>query len=719
MNATLRTALAVVCIVTITICAILCAGRIAGRARVADLTQHRLYTLSPGTRSILGKLNQPIRLTLYYSRTAARKGPEQIRFWNNYYLYVRDLLDEFVDRAGGKLSLDIVDPRPFSDDEEAALRNNIRRFQLSADEAFFFGLVATTELGKQETLPFFEPDRQEFVEYDVAKILVALMQRTKRKIGVIAGVPILGSDQSPYMMQMLRMQGRQPEGPWTIAEHIRQQYEMVKVDLGGDGHDASKEPAIPGDIDFLMVVHPKGLDEKTRFAIDQFVMKGGKTMVFVDPHCLQDRPPMPDMQLQMQHQAASDLNALLEAWGVRMEPGQIAVDRTLGMRVSLRPNQPPERFPAYIQLGDAQLNRREVVTADLHAVRLLFPGALTKVDGTGADVRPLLQTSAVGNTWKPAGPFELQFPDPEAIRKAVTDGTKPLTLACLLTGKLKTAFPNGIEIEVDAPAEESPRDAGAKPPDSAAPAATPAASPEGAKGDAGETGEAKPAPATPPSDAAAAPAAPDAATTSSKEATPKKIKKRLAPVTESAPGATVIVVADVDLLSDMVAYERTFFGMALSGDNASFVFNALDYLSGSEDLIAIRSRGRYARPFEVVDAIEQEAEKATADEIKAINDKIKKYQEDLDKLGGAAAEKDVRLIQSEALEKRRAIEGQIREANKQLRRLQAARREQVEALGLRVKLINIAAAPAVVLVIAVVLALIRWARAKRYAARRV
>jgi ABC-2 type transport system permease protein len=721
MNATLRTALAVVCIVTITVCAILCLGRLAGRARVADLTQHRLYTLSEGTRNILGKVNQPIRLTLYYSRTAARKGPEQIRFWNNYYLYVRDLLDEFVDRAGGKLTLEVVDPRPFSDEEEAALRDNVRRFQLSPDEAFFFGLVASTELGKSEALPFFEPDRQEFVEYDVAKLLVSLMQRKQRTIGVIAGISLLGTDQSPYMMQMLRMQGRQPESPWTLVEHLRKQYEVRKIDVAGTAPDAPKEPAIPGDIDFLLIVHPKGLDEKTRFAIDQYVMKGGKAMVFVDPHCLQDRPPTPDMQMQMQYQASSDLNDLLEAWGVRMEPGQIAVDRTLGVRVSLRPNQAPERFPAYLQLGDDQMNRKEVITSDLHTIRLLYPGVLSKVDGRGADVRPLLLTSPVGNTWKPAGPFELQFPDPATIRKAVTDGSKPLMLACLVSGKLKTRFPDGIEIEVDAPAEPP---AGIKPEKKAD--ATPEAKKEGEKGEAGGTGEAaKPAAkeeAPPdgkkPPDASGdakdgTPAVPAAA-----PAAPKKVKKRLVPVTEAASGATVVVVADVDLLTDMVAYERSFFGMALNGDNASFVFNALDYLSGSEDLIALRSRGRYGRPFKVVDAIEQESEKATADKVNAINDTIKKYQEDLDKLGGSTSDKDVRLIQSEALEKRRAIEGQIREANMQLRKLQAARREKVEALGLWLKTVNITAAPAVILVIAIALAMVRWLRAKRYAARR-
>jgi len=773
MNTTLRTALAVVCIVAIAVCAVLLFGRLVGRARVADLTEHRLYTLNEGTDNILQKLNQTITLKLYYSRVAARKGPEQIRFWNNYYLYVRDLLDEFVDRSDGKLRLEVIDPRPFSDEEEEAIRYGVQRFQLSADEAFYFGLVASTELGKDEAIKFFEPDRQEFVEYDVAKILVALMQRDKRKIGVIANVPIMGTDMSPYMMQMLRMQNRRPERPWTIVSQIQQQYELEKIDFKGPDGSEDKEPVIGDDIDFLMVVHPKELDEKTKFAIDQYVMKGGKVMVFVDPHCLQDQPMMRQPQIQMQHKAASDLNDLLATWGVRLEPEKIAVDRNLAVRVSLSPNKSPESFPAYLELGEDEVNRDEVITTDLHTLRMLYPGSLTKVDGSDTEVRPLLETTKIGNTWTPAGPFELQFPDPKTIREAVTDGAEPLMLACLVTGKFKTNFPDGIEVEAgeedegtgdaDNPKEENSGDqtdeetgdhgeigerqdkAGpegkkedveeaadsdadgeqAKPEDEKEDAEEPADS--GTDGEEGkaedkkdpdaDTEQAKPEDekedAEEPADSGT-----DGEEGKAEDMTPQKKMKTLKPVTEAAEGATVVVVADVDLLTDMLAYQQSFFGMAPSGDNASFVLNTLDYLSGSGDLIRLRSRGRYTRPFQVVDEIEKKAEKATADEVKDINEKIKKYEDELKELGGAADDDNIQLIQNVAMEKRRKVGGQIREANKQLRRLQARRREEVESLGFWIKIGNIAIAPTIILIIAVVLAVFRWARAKHYAAQR-
>ena len=701
-NTTLRTALAAIAVLLITVCSILIVGRIVGRARIADLTEDNLYTLSNGTRNILKKLNQPVHLTLYYSRAAARKGPEQIRYWNNYFLYVRDLLNEYVDRAGGKITLAITDPRPYTEAEEEALRYGIKRFQLSQDEAFFFGLVASTELGKDEVIEFFEPERQEFVEYDVSKLLVSLMQREKKKIGVIANVPIMGTDMSPYMMQMLRMQGRQPEKPWTIVGHIQQSYEMEKVEIKDD------DPKVPADVDFLMVVHPKELDKKTQFAIDQYVMNGGKVMLFVDPHCLQDRPMMQQPQMQMQHRANSSLNDLTETWGVRLEPDKIAVDRTLAVPVPLRPNASPVKFPPYLALSDDNVSKEEVITANLHTMRMLYPGALTKIDGTGTEVRALIQTSEVGTTWKPSSPFELQFPDPDTINKAITDGTEPIMLACMITGKFKTNFPDGFDVEVkDDEANGDDKNEA-----------------DGDKGEAGKKGEAaKPATAAPAAKpGTAAPAAkPGTAAPAEKKdepAEPEKKTKHIEAVAEAAEGATVIVVADVDMLTDMLAYQNAFFGMAVSGDNSAFVFNALDYLAGSDDLISIRSRGRYSRPFEVVDEIEREADKATATEIKQINEQIEKYEKELKELGGAATEENIQLIQTAALEKRRTIEAKIREANKELRRLQAKRREKVEALGFRLQMLNLTVAPLAILAIALALAIVRWAQAKHYAARR-
>jgi ABC-type uncharacterized transport system involved in gliding motility auxiliary subunit len=178
------------------------------------------------------------------------------------------------------------------------------------------------------------------------------------------------------------------------------------------------------------------------------------------------------------------------------------------------------------------------------------------------------------------------------------------------------------------------------------------------------------------------------------------------------------VVADVDLITDPMCYERTFFGQAQVGDNASFLFNTLDYLSGADELISVRSRGQYSRPFKVIDDIEREAQKATDAEEKAINDKIEDFEKQLRELGSSATEENIAVIQNEALVKQRELQAEIRKARKALRDLKKNRREDVEALESRLQLLNMLAAPLAILIIAIVLAIFRWVEAKRYAARR-
>ncbi|MBL7219153.1 MAG: GldG family protein [Phycisphaerae bacterium] len=668
MKTTIRLILALIFVGVISISAVLLSRKGVGGAQV-DFTSGGLYTLSDGTKSILGKLNQTITLKLYYARVAAMKGPDQIRFWNNYYLYVRDLLEEYTRLSGGKIKLELIDPRTYSADEEEAIRNGIKRFPISDDESFYFGMLATTELGKDDVIEFFEPNRQELVEYDVSKIISSLMQRKKRKIGIVSSLPVMGpANMSPYMMQMMRMQGRQPDPPWTITRQMQIDYEVQSLKL--DTHE------VPDDIDFLMVIHPKNLDQKARFAIDQFVMKGGKLMVFVDPHCLADRPPRDPRNpyAGLSHHAGSDLNNLLINWGVVVATKKIAVDRA----VATKTGRPPQAFLPYLTLNSECVNASEAMVAKINDVRMLFAGAISRHGGYST-FRPLLSTTKTGSTWLPKDATSLNMPDAQKIQKEVRDGTEPVVLACLLTGKFTTNFPTGIEVERDGADDETP-----------------------------DTQPATTRPAT------TQPATTQPATTQPKDKT-----KRIEPVKESAEGAMVLVVSDVDILTDMLCYDRSFFGMAQSGSNVPFVLNALEFLSGSKDLISIRSRGRFSRPFTVVDEIERETDRQTQEEIDAVNAKIKGYQSELDALGKkSGSEQDAAVLQEAVLAKRRQIEADITAANRQLRDLKSIRREKVEALEFKLKIYNIAAASAILLLIAILLWLFRYFRAKHYAAQR-
>lgn len=659
MSAATRVIIAAVLILVISIAAVLVINKIAGSTRL-DLTEHGVYTLSDGTRTILAELSQTVRLKLFYARVAAMKGPEGIRFYNNYYLYVRDLLEEYVGLSGGRLRLEVIDPRPFSDEEDEAVRYGIKRFQISEEEGFFFGLAAESELGKDKVIEFFEPDRQEFVEYDISKLISSVTSRDKRKVGVISSLPVMGGDMSPYMMQMMQMQGRTPPQPWTITAQMRDGYELQSLS------DPLEE--VPGDIDYLMVIHPKDLAQETLFAIDQFVMGGGKLFVFIDPHCLNDQPPRDPQNpyAGMSYKASSELNALLRNWGVEMDPGLIAADRNLAIKAGIYQGQPPVAIITYLGLTDENVNHDEVIAGNLHNIRLLYAGALTTVEDKvkqGVTVTPLLSTSEVGNTWKPSGPFELQMPNPEAMNRAVADGTEPLMLACRISGKLTTNFPDGPPAAV---AEEED---------------------EGEDESAGESAE--------------------------EEIEPGPVLK------EASPEASVIVVADVDMISNMLAYEQTFFGMAQSGDNASLILNALDFLGGSSSLIKIRSRGQFQRPFTLVDEIEKQAEEATSAEVDAVNAKIAQYEKRLEELGETADEENIKLVESAALAERQNVEEEIRAARKELRRLSASKREAIESLGSTLQTLNMVFAPAVVLLIAIVIAVIRLGKARLYATRRI
>ena len=226
----LRMALGVACIVVIALCVAMIVEKLIGRAR-ADLTEHRMYTLSEGTRNIIGKLNQPVTLKLYYSRVAARKGPEFLREYNNYYLYVRDLLEEYADLSNGNLKLEVVDPRPFTDEEEEAIHEHeLKHYRISEDEKFFFGLVARNELGKKKVIPMFQRERQELVEYDISKLINSVTRTKKRRLGILSTLPVMGIKMTPAVMRMLQMQRQMPPPPWIIAEHLREGYEVERVE---------------------------------------------------------------------------------------------------------------------------------------------------------------------------------------------------------------------------------------------------------------------------------------------------------------------------------------------------------------------------------------------------------------------------------------------------------------------------------------------------------
>ena len=654
MNRTIRAILGTGFVLVIVFSAISICQNI-GKPLKLDITDQKLYTLSNGTKSILAKLNQPIRAKLYYAKTAALKGPDQIRFFNNYYEFVKALLEEYVAASNGMVELEEIDPRPFTDDEEQALKYGLQRFPITEEESFFFGLVLQTQFGVEKAIPFFSPDRQNFIEYDISYLIDTAVTRQKRKIGILSSLPVMGDDVTGYMAQMMMRQGQRPRPAWTFVEHLRKQYEVETV--ATDVNDIN-------DVDILLVIHPKDLPEKTLFAIDQFVLKGGRTIVCVDPHCFMDRPPQQmGMQMQMQHSGASELDSLLRTWGLEMPANTFAGDRNLALRASTRANQRPESIIGYLNLTP-ECNcfaRDHVVTAELNQVRFLFSGVLNEVadsndaNDVSPDIErmPLITTSSRGNTFTISGPYELMFLDGPSLEKKLVDGTKPVSMGYLVTGRLKSSFPDGIEVESEYPDPNDPN---------------------------------------------------ETVTTT----------RQVTGLQESEEDCAVIVFSDVDFISDMIAYQNSFFGKVVVGDNAALMLNAIDDLSGSSDLVSIRSRGNFKRPFTVVDEIEQQAEDETAAEVEKINLQIAGFQGELQKIVSSAKEGDQEVIGSSIMERKKEVELKIHQAQRQLRQVRMTRREKIEHLGNRLRQANMLAAPIVILIIAIVLGVRRGIRKRHY-----
>jgi len=644
MSRTLRAIVAVVLIGIITFSAIIVIQNLGFTLR-ADITEQNLYTLSDGTRTILKRIHQPITLKLYYTKTATMKARDEIRFYNQYFSFVKALLGEYRRLSKGKVNVEIIDPRPYSKEEEAAVRYGLTGLPITQEEKFFFGLVLQTQFGVVKTMPFFSPHRQNFVEYDISHLIDTAITREKERIGILSSLAVTGEEEG-YMAQLRRMQGRAPQQAWTFVTHLRQQYEVKKV-------EADVEEI--NDVDILLVVHPKDLSEKTQFAIDQFVLKGGRAIIFVDPRCFVDDTGGP--MGRQRSEPVSNLSTLFSTWGVTMPQGEFAGDRYLAIEARMDETSRAEKLIGYLNLNSEEcFNRDNVVTSNLNEVRMLFGGILQKTDAdTDNQVIPLVQTTSRGNSWSVEGLWDWVRIVPEKFMGYFEEGTEPVVMGCLIKGRFKSSFPQGIEVQV-----ESDED------------------------------------------------------TSSSEQEQTKTKK-LTGLKEAAQECAVIVFSDVDFISDLVAYQNTIFGLKIPvANNSDLLLNAIEQFTGSSELIGLRSRGNYARPFEVVNKIRRDAEDKWAQREKQIRAEIERLENELSQLVSKYQQGQQELVGGSVLEKKNDLRVRLVQAQRELRNIKMDRNEKIEQLGNFLQNVNMLSAPAVIFIIAVLLRIRQALLSRKY-----
>lgn len=387
-----------------------------------DLTEQKLYTLSDGTREILQELEEPIDLYFFFSEGASK----DLVVLRNYQRRVTEMLKEYERRADGMIRLHIIDPEPFSEAEDRAAEFGLQAIPLSeSGDSLYFGLAGTNELAQREIIPFFALEQENMLEYELSRLVSTLAKPDKPQVGLISGLPVEGG-MNPY--------SQQPQAPWVAIEQMRQVFEVKTL--------AEDVDAIPEDIQVLLLIHPKALGEAALYAVDQFVLRGGKLLAFVDPFAEADQG-MEAMIEGMADGKASDLGPLLQAWGVGYNPERVVVDARQGMAVGRGQGQRPARHIGWLEVETAQINREDTITAPLQLLTVATGGALVPVEGSQTEFTPLLQSTA-DSALVPSERFT-KLQDPEELLQGFAPDAETYTLAARLSGPAATAFPDGLE----------------------------------------------------------------------------------------------------------------------------------------------------------------------------------------------------------------------------------------------------------------------------------
>jgi ABC-type uncharacterized transport system involved in gliding motility auxiliary subunit len=382
-------------------------------SRLADLTDGKLYTLSDGTRKILRGLAAPVRLKLYVSQ--GETVPVPLR---SFAQRVEDLVREFKAVAGSNLIVERYNPKPDSEEEDAAQLDGIEPQQLYSGEQFYLG-AAVSQLDRKQAIAVISPQRERLLEYDLIRAIARVAQPERPRVGLMAGLPVLGERFNPFT--------RQSSDPWVLANELKREFEVKEVPM------SAKE--IGKGIGVLLVIHPRDIQPETEYALDQFVLRGGKLIAFVDPYTYFDQTPtMPGMPPQQG--SSSTLPTLFKAWGVQMDPGKVVSDVVFGSGSGAR------YTPTVLSLNRTAFSRDDIVTGTIETLLYAFGGAF-EIKNSELKITELVKSSP--NSMLVDSANATKSGD-EATRSFKPSG-KSLPLAVRLTGKFRTAFPEGLSID--------------------------------------------------------------------------------------------------------------------------------------------------------------------------------------------------------------------------------------------------------------------------------
>lgn len=661
----------------------------------SDLTADDLYSLTEGTQEILEKMKRegtkPVDIKLYFSETAGKTLPKFIKDFINYERYVRALLREYERLAEGKVRLHFIDPLPDSDDAQDATDYGLDGKLINQHgDLFFFGLVFETQTGSRDVIEFLWPEQQGSTEYEISKKLYALLWPAQKRIGILSSLEIFGSADNPFFAQMQARLGRTTQEKWLAVRVLEESYEVHKIPT--DTQEIARD-----EYDLVIVIHPKGLPTNALWALDEWVVRGGNAIVFVDPYTPTDRAPQNPQQpwAALEYRPSSNLTRLLDVWGLERPEDEFAADFELAVRrpVSMRGAAETVIVDLALDAEDHEeaLDLSHPILQGPSQLRFLLPGVLRRTGDKSSSIdyddgdeeraeatggaagsltyTPLITTTSSGGvlTIRPGfggrdGLFYTDLNDPAKLRDQFAPGTERQVLAYALSGRFESAFPDGADFPADPPAPPPGLPPGVELP--------------------------------PPADA-------------------EMIHKD--PVLEEErEDAAVVVFADVDFISDQIAFQRNLLGLVQTpNDNHKVLLNSVDFLLGAKELMSVRSKRSIRRPFELFDEIESQAEEDTLERERQIRTDIEAFESQLQEKQNEITQKNAVLFQKKLQDEVDRLNEKIKESNRELREIRNARRARLEDEEASVRISILGWMPSLVLALGLFLSVRRRLKASQ------
>lgn len=598
-----------------------------------DLTAENLYTLSDGTKQILKKLDGPVEIRFYVT-----EGEKDMPLhFKSYAQRVEDLLSEYKQYGKGNIHLRKLNPKPDSDQEDSARLDGVEAQMLPSGEPLYMGL-AISQLDSKVALPFLAPEREKLLEYDISRAITKVVHPERPTVGVMTSLPMFGNPMNPMMARM----GQQPQDPWVVISELQRDFTVKQVQTDVD--------KIDDDIKVLVLAHAKELPEKAQYAIDQFILRGGRLVAFLDAQAISDQSKNPQNPMMPNFGANSNLDKLLKAWGITFDTTKVAADMNFVTRIAR--NNRPEAYPAVLSMTTNGLSRTDIATAQIDNMLLPFCGVFSGTPVAGLQQEVLLKTTPNSQLVES---FMAQMGGEQLLNDFKSSGTS-YPLAIRLKGKFKTAFPDGKPKE---------------------------AKPDDDKKDGEKKDEPKP------------------------EDSLKESKEENAVVLigDSDLLADNFSVVVQNFFGQKIVQPRN--------GNLTFVQNLVEQMTGDSSLIAVRSRGTLNRPFLVIQEMQAKADASFRAKIKEIETSLQETQQKLNELQAKKDKGQQRFIlspeQQKELEKFKQKEA---DAKRELKQVKKNLRREIDSLENRLKFANIAGMPIAVTLVGIGLALLKRQRAR-------